>query len=136
MMKLYSTKVQTQNDFFQHSYSEEINSYFFHFEFLKKYYLILLDPTPPQAELLIDRFCPSNSAQLPILAGSPIQGGQQKWQKWPLTAYRTGKALQNLLVKHTGGSCAWAFHLQLPLSTQQSLFNSKLLFVMFLHSSD
>jgi len=50
----------------------------------------------PGAELLIDLFCLTNPAQLPILTDSPIQGGQQTWQKWPLT----GKALQNLLVTH------------------------------------
>jgi hypothetical protein len=36
--------------------------------------------------LLIDLFCLINPAQLPILTDSPIKGGQQTWQKWPLAA--------------------------------------------------
>jgi hypothetical protein len=63
-----------------------IDSHFFFFEIKKKKFNFAC----PRAELLIDLFLLS----LPILTDSPVQGGQQTWQKWPLR----GKALQTLLV--------------------------------------
>jgi hypothetical protein len=58
-MKLYSTKVQTQNDFFQNSYLEEINSYFFGFEIKEKIFNFACPrPPPPQLNCwLIDSAC-------------------------------------------------------------------------------